>query len=160
MNELIAVASSLAYGFGSAFVPVLNAEAYVGVAAAGFPVLLTLVVVAVSVGQTVGKMLLFEGARRGRRLVARRERVREPRTGPIATRLRRWNARLLRLLEDRRHGAATVLTSASVGLPPLAAVSVIAGTSSQRRSVFVLCCLAGRTVRFAVLAAPIGYAMS
>lgn len=158
MNEVLAVLTSVGYGFGSAFVPVINAEAYVGVAALSGPLLLLAIVLAVGVGQTAGKVMLFEGARRGRRRVRRTADQSQQRTGRVASFLRRWNTRLLRLLEDPRGGAATVLTSASLGVPPLAVVSIVAGTSTQRRSTFVVCCLVGRLLRFAVLALPLAYA--
>lgn len=158
MSDLLSVLSSLAYGFGSAFVPVLNAEAYVAVYAVAAPLLLVLVVLGVSVGQTVGKVVMFEGARRGTRIVRRKTARREPRDGALARRLRRWNERMIRLLDSPRGGAATVLVSATAGLPPLALVSIVAGASSQRRTTFAVCCLVGRAARFAVLAAPIAYA--
>lgn len=158
MSGPLSVVASLGYGFASAFVPVLNAEAYIGVHAVAAPLVLVLVVVAVGIGQTAGKVVMFEGARSGRRMMHSRSARRERRDGPVAFRLRRWNARMLRLLERPRAGAVTVLSSASLGVPPLAAVSIVAGTSSQRRATFVLCCLAGRIARFAVLAAPLAYA--
>lgn len=157
MSDPLAVLASLAYGFGSAFVPILNAEAYVAVYAVAGPLLLVLVVLGVSIGQTVGKYVMFEATRRGQHLMRKRESKREPRNGPIATRVRQWNAQMIRLLDSPRGGAATVLVSASVGLPPLAVVSIVAGASSQRRATFAVCCLVGRLARFAVLAAPIAY---
>ena len=158
MNTVMETLASLGYGLASAFVPVLNAEAYVGVYATLAPLSLVVVVLAVGLGQTVGKVVLFEGARRGQGLVRERAARRPPRTGAIATRLRIWGSMLMRLLDDRRGGAATVLVSASVGVPPLAAVSLAAGASSQGRLVFAACCLAGRIVRFGVLAVPLAYA--
>lgn len=159
MNSAVEGLSSLLYGFGSALVPVLNAEAYVGVYAAVAPLSLLVVVVAVGVGQTLGKLVLFEGTRRGQDIVRKRTRSRPRRDGAVATRVRAWSGRLMRLLDDPRGGAVTVLASATAGVPPLAAVSVAAGASAQRRSVFVWCCLLGRIVRFAVLAVPLAYAM-
>lgn len=155
MDSVLAGVASLGYGFASAFIPVLNAEAYVGVYAVAAPVVAVLVVLAISVGQTIGKVVIFEAARGGKRRLSTRER--EPRQGSVAARIRRWNERLIRLLESPRGGAATVLISASVGLPPLAAVSVVAGASAHRRITFIVCCLVGRLARFAVVAAPVVY---
>lgn len=158
MNDLLSALTSGAYGFGSAFIPVLNAEAYVGAYVVAAPLLLVILALAVGVGQTVGKYVMFEGARRGGSWARNRRADRERCSGPVRTRIRHWNDRMLRLLESPRGGAATVFVSASAGLPPLAAVSIIAGTSSQRRVTFVACCLIGRVVRFAVVAAPLAYA--
>lgn len=158
MNELLSVLTAVSYGFGSAFVPVINAEAYVGVAALSGPLLLAAAVLAVGAGQTAGKVVLFEGARRGRRKLRQTADHPRRRSGPVASFLRQWNSRLLQLLENPHRGAATVLTSASVGVPPLAAVSIVAGASTLRRSTFVACCLIGRLLRFAVLALPLAYA--
>lgn len=159
MNPAMEGLSSLAYGFGSAFVPVLNAEAYVGVFATVAPATAVLVVLAVSIGQTAGKFVMFEGVRRGQVLVRSRRRAKPPREGAVATHVRAWSARLMRLLDDPRGGAATVLVSASAGVPPLAAVSIAAGASSQPRSLFAVCCLAGRTARFAAVAIPLAYTL-
>ena len=48
-----------------------------------------------------------------------------------------------------------VLAAASVGVPPLAVVSVAAGAAGQRRRVFAPLCLLGRTVRFTVVVLPL-----
>ena len=47
-----------------------------------------------------------------------------------------------------------VLASASVGLPPLAVVSLAAGAAGQRRWEFAGACLVGRVIRFAALVLP------
>jgi membrane protein YqaA with SNARE-associated domain len=53
-----------------------------------------------------------------------------------------------------------VLASAAVGVPPLAAVSLAAGASGQRRWEFGACCLVGRVARFALLVLPAAWALS
>jgi membrane protein YqaA with SNARE-associated domain len=50
-----------------------------------------------------------------------------------------------------------VLVSAAVGLPPLAAVSVLAGTARLRLPLFVAACLTGRLARFALIAWPVAH---
>ena len=53
-----------------------------------------------------------------------------------------------------------VLGSATLGLPPLAVVSLAAGATGQlHRSTFGVLCLVGRTARFAVLVLPIAWAV-
>ncbi len=81
---------------------------------------------ALAAGQTVGKLVLFEAARRGsgrleRRFANRRE-----------GRAARWADRIRDSLRSRRTGLPMVLASAALGVPPLAAVSLAAGAAGQR----------------------------
>ncbi|MEU5564991.1 VTT domain-containing protein [Micromonospora musae] len=152
MNGLVEAAVALGYGFASALVPVVNAEAYAVIAGrpGGYAVI---AVVALAVGQTAGKLLLFEAARRGTGRLARRL-ARRNRSGRAAARTARWTEPVQRWLSRRRTGLPTVLLSASVGVPPLVLVSVAAGTAGLRRREFAVACLLGRVLRFAVLALP------
>lgn len=141
----------LALGFGtaSALLPFVNAEVYAVAASGRASVLVAvLVVLALAVGQTAGKLLLFEAARRGsRRWQAKRG------SG-------RWTSRITHALASRRTGDPLVLASAVLGVPPLAAVSLAAGASGQRRWEFGLLCLVGRSVRFGALALPAAWALA
>ena len=56
---------ALAYGFGSAFLPFLNAELFVAAAVAALANGWWWPVLALSMGQTVGKCVMFLGARHG-----------------------------------------------------------------------------------------------
>ncbi len=106
------------------------------------------VALAMAVGQTTGKLLWFEAARRGTgRLHGELSRHGEGR-------VERWRGRVCGLLTRRRTGLPTVLASAAVGLPPLALVSLVAGASEQKRCEFGVLRLVGRTARFAALASP------
>jgi membrane protein YqaA with SNARE-associated domain len=146
---------ALGYGFASALVPVVNAEVYAAAAGGyeGFTVVAA--VIGLAVGQTAGKLTLFEAARRGAGWVARRRAA-----AHNPGRAGRWAARIPRWLERRRTGLPTVLVSAAVGLPPLAAVSLAAGTSGQRRWEFVAMCALGRLIRFGILALPLALSRS
>ena len=150
-----AAALAAATGLASALLPVVNAEAFVLVAVArSGPGAAWALVLAVALGQTAGKLVLFESARRGATAwLSRLHRGRRD-----SARLSRWSARVSSGLRSRRGGPALVLTSAVLGLPPLAVVSLAAGAAGQRHLVFGLTCLAGRTARFAALAAPIIWA--
>ena len=154
MNSLGEAALAIFVGLVSALFPLVNAEAYVLIAAARTNVALTLgVAVALAVGQTVGKLVLFEAARRGTgRLHARLSRH-------GGGRVERWRDRADGLMTRRRTGLPTVLASAAVGLPPLALVSMVAGASAQKRCEFGAICLIGRTARFAALALPAALAL-
>jgi membrane protein YqaA with SNARE-associated domain len=144
-----------AIGAVSALLPIVSAEAYALLAAARtHRVEAVAVVVALAVGQTIGKLVLFQAARRGSgRLHARLCRRGEGRGA-------RWHDRVCGLMTRRRTGLPTVLASATVGLPPLALVSLVAGASAQRRWEFGTVCLLGRAARFAALALPTAYALS
>ena len=132
----------------------LSAEAYAVLAAARtHGVVAAAVVLALAAGQTIGKLLLFGAARRGSgRLHSRLCRRGEGRAA-------RWHDRVNELMTRRRTGLPTVLASAAVGLPPLALVSLVAGSSAQKRWEFGTVCLLGRSVRFAALALPTVYAL-
>jgi len=144
MTGILTVLLALATGTASALLPFVNAEVY-AVAAGGrsSPDFAVLVVAALALGQTAGKLALFEAARRGR------SRARPP---------GRWTERATRALRSRRTGHPVVLASAALGLPPLLVVSLAAGASGQRRWEFALLCLVGRTARFAALALPAAWA--
>ncbi len=155
MNGFAEAALAIAIGVVSALLPLVNAEVYALVAVARTNVAMSVAVaLALAVGQTMGKLLLFEAARRGRgRLYARLG-------GRGEGRAERWRGRVCGLMARRRTGLPTVLASASVGLPPLALVSLVAGASEQRRVEFGVVCLVGRTARFAALVVPAALALS
>jgi membrane protein YqaA with SNARE-associated domain len=150
MNSLVEMLTAAAVGAGSAFVPILNAEAYALVRIADQPWLAVPIVLALAAGQTLGKMLLFEAARRSTgRLMPKKA---------AAARLSRWTARVQRLLTNKKTAGPAVLASAVLGIPPLAAVSVAAGAAGQSRRFFAALCLTGRAARFGLLALPAFYA--
>ena len=177
---MIGVLSTFAVAFGvgvlSALVPIVNAEAYVlALAATVPPVHGWSSVAGIAVGQTVGKQLMFAAARRGSRSgrltrptrLTRRRRSddtrrrrsddarprREP--GPFRRRLRAWGEQGLLLLDRPWPAAGVLLAAASVGVPPLAVVSVAAGLRSTPGLLVAACTLGGRAARFAVMAWPV-----
>lgn len=140
-------------GVGSAFVPLLNAEAYVAAAVAGSPGLIIPIVIALTMGQTAGKLALFEAARRGSHRFHSSSRFKALTSG-------RWATRIQNALREPRTALPMVFISAGLGLPPLAVVSVAAGAAGQSRRGFALMCLAGRALRFTALATPIALAVT
>lgn len=140
MTSLLAVLGALGAGVASALLPLVNAEAYAVVAATRSHAWLAVaLVLSLAVGQTTGKLILFESARRG--------------ATRFATTLSqsRWAGRVT--------GPPVVLVSAAIGLPPLAVVSLAAGAAGQSRWLFVILCLLGRTARFSVIVLPISWAI-
>lgn len=147
---LVAALSAVGVGFVSALVPVVNAElVLLSVTVSSSTTTVVVVAVAVAVGQTCGKLVIFECARRtlrGRRwswFTRRSHAPKRPTEG--------WQARAVGLLESRGSGNAVVLASASVGLPPLLLVSAVAGAAPMRRIDFTVCCLVGRSARFLLI---------
>jgi membrane protein YqaA with SNARE-associated domain len=152
VTVLIEAASGLGYGLASALIPLVNAEAYAVVAGRQCGHALV-AVLALALGQTAGKLLLFESARRGTGWLARRF-ARRIRSGKAAARTARWAEPIRRWLSCRRTGLPTVFVSAAVGIPPLAVVSLAAGPAGLRRWEFAGACLFGRVIRFALFALP------
>ncbi|MBM0202843.1 VTT domain-containing protein [Micromonospora sp. NPDC051227] len=152
MSSLAEALVALGYGVASALVPIVNAEAYAVVAGQrGGHALVA--VVALALGQTAGKLLLFESARRGSGRLAQKV-AKRAKSGRATTRAARWVEPIRRWLSRRRTALPTVLASAAVGVPPLAVVSLAAGTAGLRRWEFAVACLSGRVIRFALLVLP------
>lgn len=152
---------ALLYGFGSAWVPILNAEVFVAAVVAVIPSAWWTSVVALALGQTLGKCAMFLGARHGAGWLKRRQGEPKPirERGPWSNRLALWSRVMLELLDRPWQGFGVVLLAASVGIPPLAIVAVVAGTRRISLPVFLIACLVGRLARFLVLAWPIARAL-
>lgn len=150
MTWFLGIPTALAFGIGSALIPVVNAEAFALVSIAANPWLLAPMVIALALGQTIGKLALFEAARRGS---ARFGSSRKLQTLSSSS----WAERTRTALTRRGSAVPLMLTSASLGLPPLAFVSVAAGAAGQRRRTFALLCFIGRTARFTALAVPVAF---
>jgi membrane protein YqaA with SNARE-associated domain len=160
------VGLTVGVGLVSALVPVVNAELYLLaiVATAASPAAGVGAVVGLAVGQVAGKVCLFLAARRGRAAGERwrgRHAPSPPRLEPAAwrRRLSHWALRGLGLLDRGLPAAGVLFTSAAVGMPPLAVTTVAAGARRTPASLFVVCALSGRLVRFGILAAPLVLAL-
>lgn len=149
---------------GSALLPLISVEVFVITMASTHPdIHWAAVAGVVAVAQVIGKMPYFLAARGSihlpdfmhRRLHGQR---------PPSERRERWRMRTKKLrawveaLRERCHQhphwmAGTYGVSSVVGLPPYMAMVVLAGLAEMRMSLFVSMGLAGRFVRFAILAA-------
>jgi membrane protein YqaA with SNARE-associated domain len=155
------LALAVGFGIGSAVIPVMNAEAYVlgvGVSGALDPVVAA---VGVSVGQTLGKVVMFLAVRYRPAYAAKKGKESKP--VDLSTRRGRfiqWNRdiskRLLDALSDRRWGVPVTLLSSAVGIPPLYGVALIAGASRMGVVTFTVSVLTGRLARFITLALGVG----
>lgn len=155
----------VAGGAASGLLPVINAEALLTATALARPELWLPASVSITVGQSAAKVLIYLTARQGPERVRRNAMANRlvARAGGLSRRPRRVVAassgpaqrrceRLLGLLGSPLPGSAVVALSATVGLPPLALVSVLAGAARLRLPLFVAACLGGRLVRFVVIA--------
>ena len=142
--------AALGVGFASALVPVISAEAFQAGASLLQPTPVEVAcIVALTVGQTAGKVVIFTASRQG---ASRWRSTHSGRPARTPAFLKVVNAKLLTWLSHPVGGPAAVAVSATVGLPPLAIVSATAGASKIRCSVFAGACLVGRFLRFAALA--------
>lgn len=155
--ELLALLTSIGFGTLSAVLPLANAEAYViasQVSAVAGPIPIA---IGVGIGQTIGKVILFLGVRRGRELKPVRAATRPGRpVGPVRTRLRAAVAALLALVGQKRWGLPIVGLAALAGVPPLFAVALLAGATKMRLLGFTAVVLVGRTGRFVLVALGVG----
>jgi membrane protein YqaA with SNARE-associated domain len=147
MSWTLAVLGLLA-GLASALLPFVNAEALAAGTSRFNRDLMPLMVVALAAGQTIGKLLLFEAARRSTAHLAGRPH--RPAHG--LRRIARTTSRHVTGVREASARLPVVALSALTGLPPLAVVAVAAGTTRTNRTRFAAACFVGRTFRFALIA--------
>ncbi|WP_052748376.1 hypothetical protein [Cellulomonas sp. FA1] len=164
------VVTGLLMSLVGSFAPVFAAEAYVvGVALAQPPGVALLVAAAVVVGQTLGKVAVLASVRaapgwawvRRVRAATGHGPVRAPGGwwAPLAARTAAWARPVHRWTTEamgRPAAPLVVVLSGAVGLPPLLAVTLCAGTSRMRCVPFVAACAAGRGLRMGALAVAPG----
>ncbi|RSM36723.1 hypothetical protein DMA12_39230 [Amycolatopsis balhimycina DSM 5908] len=155
---------TLGVAFGSAIVPLINAEVFLLGLCASQPGLHWLWLgAAVAVGQIAGKTLYYLAAR-GTIKLPKPLHDRLHRERPMTPRRVRWQLRTKRIrgwverLRERCHRhphwmAGTYGVSSLVGLPPFMATSVLAGLVRMRLATFLTTGLAGRWIRFSLIAA-------
>lgn len=133
------------FSFGSALFPLLNAEAYVAIAADTHPAVLVALVAAV--GQMVGKVLWYYAGAHAERLPWIRRKMERPKARAS---MEKWT--------ERTHGrpwftAALLFASAWLGFPPYAVMAALAGVLRVNFLVFLLTGFVGRFLRFWLVAA-------
>ncbi|MFT4299560.1 MAG: VTT domain-containing protein [Aeromicrobium sp.] len=152
-GDLALVATACAFGVGSSVLPMfLNAEAYVialGTLTSS-PVFLFWLIMSLSIGTVVGKIFVFDLARKGRQKLGQRER--KPPRNAFAAKLREFSDGMLGLLDRPYLGATTVFVSSAFMVPPLAIVTILAGASRQPMWLFSLMVFIGRTAQYLAIA--------
>lgn len=156
IDTLLALMATIGTGLLSAVFPPVNAETAAAVTAAVTNDSLAIAGgLGLALGQTFGKIVIYEGARAGRETTRRymTRYARDPEAPP--SRWARWGAKLVDMMKGRWNSAGVIFLSASVGLPPLLATAVTAGVLHMRRLDFVMAVFAGRAIRFLVIIIPI-----
>lgn len=129
--------------------PLVNSElalATIGISGASTGQLVVLAAI-VAVGQTITHTTLYVSARSLATLGERRRATLHARIERARAAVTRWGDRSLLLL----------FASATLGLPPMMLVAVVAGALGIRLRTFVLIGLAGRALRFAAIAIAATY---
>jgi len=153
-QPLLEFVGSTAYGVLSALIPIFNSEIYIVASQVGGFAEEVTAATGCALGQSLGKVGVVVGLRRGatsgwvRRM---RDRPRKP-AGKVRTTVRGWSDRMMGLLGESRWGVAIVFLSACVFIPPLYPLTfAVAGT---RMSViaFGLAVLVGRMLLFLAIA--------
>jgi membrane protein YqaA with SNARE-associated domain len=144
--------STFGFSFASALIPVLNAEVYLG--AVGTQTTIAAAVglsFAAALGQTLGKIVWYVAARRSIDSDWVQKKLDQPKVRPVYD---RWHERT----EGRPwYAAGIVFLAASLGVPPLLVLSVIAGSLKMRFWVFAVSCFVGRWMRFYFILAGVSF---
>ncbi|GGS38936.1 MULTISPECIES: hypothetical protein [Actinokineospora] len=152
---------ALAVAVGSALIPFLNLELFVvGLAMQRPDIPWALMAAVVAVGHVTGKLFYYYAARGSihlPRFMHRREKVmtdRRLRWQLRTKRIRGWVSWLREKCEAHPHWMfGTYSVSAVAGLPPFMAMTVLAGLVRMKVTAFLSAGIAGRFVRFSLLAA-------
>ena len=142
------VLTTLLVGFGSALLPFINIEAYLGALGAAVTSTTPMVVAiaaAAAVGQTIGKVVLYYAAEWAMNLSWIKRKTSSPKFQETYL---RWQNRIH---EHPGQTGAVLFASASLGFPPLLVVAVLAGQMRVNIVLFVSTCVIGRFLRFLVI---------
>lgn len=145
---------ALGYGIFGSVVPVVNGEAFIVAALATKLIGPVEVGLVLGLGQGIGKMILFQLVRQGRRLplLQRGGGRRDPEPGSWRARWAKAVAWGTRLVEDPKWGPLGCFLSGSVSLPPNYATTVLAATTRVNFAVFSVFLTLGYLLRYVVIA--------
>ncbi len=147
--------TTFAFSIASALLPFLPMEAYIigaGAASAGVPTAISLGVAAGG-GATVGKIIWYEIARRGISSKWGQRRLAKPK---VKASHEKWMARM----QGRPvYSTSIMFIAASVGIPPLLVMALVAGLLKMPMWVFVPTVFVGRSIRFTLLFLGVDFAI-
>ena len=163
---LLSCVAFLGLGVASAFLPFVNAEAAaVGAVLRTSDRWLALVLL-LAVGQSLGKILVFMGTRRGSARISRWTAAKasgtQPTRGDVSRIRRLWRSvceLMVASVERPVIGPMVIFASALVGIPPLLVVAVVAGASRASLPRFAVAVVMGRCGRFGLVALPVAAAL-
>lgn len=142
---------SLVVSLVSAFIPVINAEAYLGAIALANPGISAFpLALAGAVGQMAGKYVWYLGAANATRWRWLRKYLADPKRQAAYD---KWRTRV----HDRPVAAGVgMFLSAFIGIPPLAITPIIAGHLRMNVWLFLVVGLIGRWLRFQLIIMGVG----
>jgi membrane protein YqaA with SNARE-associated domain len=150
------IASVCAVGLVSGLLPFVSVEVYLGGLAAATdlassPGRLVAVAVAAAVGQTIAKVAWYLAAARSMQSAWVQRKLAPPRR---RAGFDRWQGRIV---GRPVLSSAVLLASATAGFPPLMLLAVVAGSVRVPLALYVPVLLVGRTIRFVLLLAGVGW---
>ena len=151
---LLEFVGSTAYGVLSALIPIFNSELYIVASQVGGFAEEVTAATGCALGQSIGKVGVVVGLRRGATLAwvrRMRERPRKP-AGEVRTTVRGWSDRMMGLLGRSRSGVAIVFLSACVFIPPLYPLTLAVAGTRMSVLAFGLAVLVGRMLLFLAIA--------
>lgn len=147
--------TTFAFSIASALIPFLPIEVYIvgaGAAEPGTAAAISLGIAA-GAGATVGKIVWYEAARRGVDSAWAQKKLSAPK---IRAAYERWT---LRMQGRPVYAAAIMFLAASVGIPPLLAMSAVGGLLKMPLWIFVPTVFVGRSLRFSLLFLGVDFAL-
>jgi len=145
------ILSTLGLSVASALIPLINIEIYLGVLASQVgPARSVVLALAAGGGQTIGKVIWYEGARRSFESDWVQKKLSKG----------KWR-QSYQIWYDRIHGrpwyaGAIMFASAFLGVPPLLALAMVAGTLKMPMWVFLPTVFVGRVLRFYLILMGVG----
>jgi membrane protein YqaA with SNARE-associated domain len=139
MGGLELLLSTLGMAIVSAFIPLVNAELLtIGAVALAPPALDVPCILMVTLGQMMGKVVLFLGGRGSLRI-------------PWVVKAKKLEKAVERVGQRAAFGAPVVFVSAVTGLPPFYLASIACGVFRFSLPLFVVLGTAGRLIRFTLV---------
>ncbi len=147
--------TTFAFSVASALLPFLPIEVYIlgaGAAEGGTATAISLGIAA-GAGATVGKVVVYEAARRGSESAWAQKKLSGPK---IKASYDKWMGRM----QGRPwYAAAIMFLAASAGIPPLLAMAAIGGILKMPMWAFIPTVFLGRTLRFTLLFLGVDFAI-
>jgi membrane protein YqaA with SNARE-associated domain len=145
------VIGTFLFSVASALIPILNVEAYLAAVAIKAQNLSDWQLAAVGgAGQSAGKILWYVVGMHSLKVRWIRQKME---TEKWQLSYERWHERIV---GRPVFAGAISFASAVTGFPPLAVISVLAGTLRMNFTMFILTVLVGRTIRFWLVLAGVG----